>query len=132
MERGIEMVVLDTSALIYWTLYPARLTDRGRSAISGADEVVISSISIWEIGLKVARGKLEFPISVAEYVGELRKLDRFDIKSVDVVTWLENVALDWDNRDPADRTIVATAIRLECPLITSDHAMRSFYARAVW
>ena len=126
------MVVLDTSALIYWTLYPEKLTSRGRSAISEADEVVISSISIWEIGLKVDRGKLDFPISVAEYVGELRKLDRFDIRSVDVATLLENVDLDWDNRDPADRTIVATAIRLECPLITSDREMRAFYDRAVW
>lgn len=126
------MVVLDTSALLFWTLHPNRLTSTAKSAISEADEVVISSISIWEIGIKVARRKLELPISVAEYAGELRRLDHFDIKSVDIATWLENVDLAWDNRDPADRTIVATAIRLECPLVTSDRSMRAFYDRAVW
>lgn len=126
------MIVLDTSSLLFWTLYPDRLTGAARSAISGADEIIISSISIWEIGIKVARRKLELPISVAEYVGELRKLDHFDIRAVDVATWLENVDLVWDNRDPADRTIVATAIRLDCPLVTSDRSMRAFYDRAIW
>ena len=52
--------------------------------------------------------------------------------AVDTETWLANLELSWDHRDPADRTIVATAVVNDCPLVTSDRAMRDFYPCAVW
>ena len=58
--------------------------------------------------------------------------DRVHLEPVTEVTWLENLALAWDHKDPADRTIVATATLLGCPLVTSNLEMRSFYAAVVW
>ena len=52
------MIVLDTSALLFWTLDPAQLTPAAAQAIEQADRIVVSSISIWEIALKVKRGSL--------------------------------------------------------------------------
>ena len=43
-----------------------------------------------------------------------------------------NLAFNWIHRDPADRTIVATAVRLNAPLVTSDQTIHAFYARSVW
>jgi PIN domain nuclease of toxin-antitoxin system len=126
------MVVLDTAALIYWTLDPSELSLPARQAIADAEKVVVSSISIWEIALKVKRGKLLIPLEVVEYVEKLRLLDDLDILPVDVQTWLENVELAWDHRDPADRTIVATATRLSCPLVSSDTAIAAFYPETIW
>jgi len=40
------MIVLDTSALLYWTLDPAELTLNAEKAIANADKVVVSSISV--------------------------------------------------------------------------------------
>jgi len=44
-----------------------------------------SSISIWEIGIKIKRGKLEIPLSIKEYVDRIR-----------------NILLDWDHRFDAE------------------------------
>lgn len=126
------MVVLDTSAVLYWTLDPDQLTMAARQAIDGADRLVISSISVWEIGLKVKRGKLTIPLSIPEYVDRLDRLDKLEILPVDVRTWLENLDLKWEHRDPADRTVVATARLLGCPLIASDKRIASFYGETVW
>ena len=63
-------------------------------------------ISIWEIGIKVARGGLTIPLSVREYA-ELERIARVEVLPVDTETWLANLELLWDHRDPADRTIVA-------------------------
>lgn len=126
------MVVLDTSAVLYWTLDPDQLTMAARQAIDGADRLVISSISVWEIGLKVKRGKLTIPLSIPEYVDRLDRLDKLEILPVDVRTWLENLDLKWEHRDPADRTVVATARLLGCPLIASDKRIASFYDETVW
>ncbi len=126
------MVVLDTSALLFWTLDPDLLSDNARKAIDETEQMTISSISVWEIGLKVKRGRLEIPLSISDYVERLQKLEKLEILPVEVETWLLNLALDWKHRDPADRTIVATALQLDCPLITSDHAIRSFYRGSIW
>lgn len=126
------MIVLDTSALVFWTLNRDRLSRTAAQAISDADRIALSSISIWEIGIKVKKEQLSIPISIQEFTDKLEQIDRLDILPVDVQTWIKNLELDWDHRDPADRTIVATASLHACPLVTSDSAIRAFYSQAVW
>ena len=126
------MVVLDTSALIYWTLIPDALSEEAASAIIAAEAIVISSISIWEIALKVKRGKLEMPLTPVELVAKLEATDRVRIEPVTSAIWLASVDLDWDHKDPAYRTIVASANLLQCPLVTSDLAIQAFYPAAIW
>ena len=126
------MIVLDTSALVFWTLNRDRLSQTAAQAISDADRIALSSISIWEIGIKVKKEQLSIPISIQEFADKLEQIDRLDILPVDVQTWIKNLELDWDHRDPADRTIVALASLHTCPLVTSDSAIRAFYSQAVW
>lgn len=126
------MVVFDTSALLYWTTAPEKLSLRATRAILNEPELVISSISLWEIGIKVKRQQLFIPISLREYVDWLKGVDGVQIVPVTEETWLRNLELDWNHKDPADRTIVATALLLGCPLITSDRQIQSFYSSAIW
>jgi PIN domain nuclease of toxin-antitoxin system len=126
------MIVLDSSALLYWVFAPDTLSTRASQAINEASQIIISSISIWEIGLKVKRGKLEIPLPIEVFVAKLIETDRVQIEPVTEATWLKNLDLAWDHKDPADRTIVATASMLNCPLVTSDQEIRSFYSQAVW
>ncbi|MFO7683319.1 MAG: type II toxin-antitoxin system VapC family toxin [Chloroflexota bacterium] len=125
-------IVLDTSALIYWTLDPVKLTAPAAAAIENATQIMVSAISIWEIGLKAKQGKLELPLSIHAYVSRLNRLERVELEAVTVEVWLENLALDWLHRDPADRTIVATAILAGCALISSDQTIREFYQHTIW
>lgn len=125
-------VVLDTSALIYWTTLPDRLTEISVQAIDSAERIVISSISIWEIGIKVKKGHLEFPITIEQFAKHLESVRRVEIQAVDTETWLANLSLQWSHCDPADRTIVATAQILDAPLVTSDREMHNFYHKCVW
>lgn len=125
-------IVLDTSALIYWTLDPDKLSQTAHQLLAQADRIVVSSISIWEIGLKVAKGQLMIPLSITDFAVQLAQVQGVEIAAVDVETWLANLALDWPHRDPADRTIVATAQLLNAPLLTSDRIIRQFYTEAVW
>jgi PIN domain nuclease of toxin-antitoxin system len=126
------MLLLDTSALLYWTLDPSSLSRSARDAIERADRIVVSSISIWEIGIKVKRGKLEIPLPIREYADRLGALESLEILPVDVQTWLDNLDLHWEHRDPANRTIVALALRFKCPLVTSDRIIAGYYPETVW
>lgn len=126
------MVVLDTSALLFWTLDPDNLTQNAKQAIEKADKILVSSISVWEIALKVKRQKLVIPLTITDYVERLTRLEGLDILAVDVQNWLDNLNLAWEHRDPADRTIVALATRFKCPLITSDGVIANYYPMTIW
>ncbi|MBI92100.1 MAG: hypothetical protein CME05_02680 [Gemmatimonadaceae bacterium] len=69
---------------------------------------------------------------IEEFVIRLKRVRGVEIMAVDDTTWLRNLDLDWPNRDPADRTIVATADLLGCPIVTSDETIRSFYRNSTW
>lgn len=130
----MSRVVLDTSALLFWTLAPHRLSTAARSAIDDATAFgwMASAISLWEIGLKVQRGQLSLGVSFAEYVQRLDLVDGLTLAPVDVRVWIRTLELDWLHRDPADRVIVATADLHALPLVTSDMAIARFYPPTVW
>ena len=126
------MIVLDTSALLIWTLREKELPGAASLAIHTTDLIFISSISVWEIALKYTRGRLRPPYDTDTHIGQLRSLPQLEIVPVSSQTWLTNVGLNWDNRDPADRTIVALATELKCPLISSDRSIAAFYRQTIW
>jgi len=126
------MIVLDTAILLFWTLDRRKLSAQAKKAITSAEKILISSISIWEIGIKVKRGKLTIPLTLRSYTEKLKLIDKVEIIPVTEETWIRNIELDWDHKDPADRTIVAMAGLFGTPLVTSDRKIRKFYLPSIW
>jgi PIN domain nuclease of toxin-antitoxin system len=127
-----DRVLLDTSALLYWTLDPGRLSYTARQAVEDASMRMALSVSLWEIALKASRARLELPLELDEYVARLETVERVEILPLDVETAVRGARLEWDHRDPVDRWIVAHAQRLNVPLLTSDATIRAFTTLALW
>lgn len=127
------MVVLDTCALLWWALNPSVLSQPAADACKAMERQGgwISSISIWEIGIKSKKGKLDIGMSLGEFVARIKRT-RVEIVPVDEAIWMENLSLAWAHSDPGDRTIVATAKLRSLPLITPDQTIRAFYPNVIW
>lgn len=130
--RWPDMIVLDTAAVLCWVLDPGRLSPAAARVIADADRILVSSISVWELAIKVRRGRLVLPVSVSEFAALLNESCSVEVVSVDELLWLENVDIAWDHRDPADRTVVALAGKHRCPLVASDRVTRHHHAASVW
>src|SRR5690349_2607201 len=126
--------LLDTCALIWWTLDSDQLSKKAKLACGKMtkNEAYISSISLWEIGVKIKNKKLDIGMDIESYVSKLEQLSYLTILPVDTNIWLKNLSLNWKHRDPADRTIVATAIYKKAHLITKDETIRAFYPKSLW
>jgi PIN domain nuclease of toxin-antitoxin system len=123
-------MVLDTCALIWWTLDPEKLSLKASKAIE-SEAATISSMSIWEIGIKQKNGNLDLGMSLDLYVKTLKSTS-IEIVDVNVETWLTNVKLNWKHKDPVDRTVVALARMRDQSLVTKDKKIRLFYKKSIW
>jgi len=128
------MVMLDTHTLLWWTLDPAKLS---RKAASRCLEIVntgsfISSISIWEIGIKIKNGSLDIGLSIEDYAQKIKEMNCVEIIPIDEKIWIDSIKLNWKHRDPADRVIVATALLKAVPIITKDEKIAKFFKNTIW
>lgn len=122
------MILLDTHVLLWWALDPDRLSSAAAASLQAMERRggFASAISIWELGIKVQRGKLDLGISIAEFTRRIQKIGMIELLPVNTATWLRSLELAWDHRDPADRVIVATAILQDVPLLTADTEIHRF------
>lgn len=91
----------------------------------------VSPITAWEVGLLVARQRL--PLSAPPKVWFDRLVSAgYRIAPLDADVLIAASYLPGElHRDPADRILVATARRLDCPLVTRDRRLLD-YASAGW
>ena len=122
------MIVLDTHALLWWALDPDQLSPRALQLVKQMEREggFASAISIWELGIKVKRKKLDLGLSVEDLAKGIERSGAVELLPVDTKTWLRSLSLPWDHTDPADRVIVATALGRGLPVLTKDSVMRSF------
>ena len=128
------MVLLDTCAVLWWTLDPGGLSDAAAATCSriASKGAFISSITIWEIGIKIKKGTLNIGEDLEDYVGRLKRLGSVEMIPVDEDIWIKNLSLDWPHRDPVDRTVVATAMLRKIPIVTKDRLIKDFYPEVIW
>ena len=116
------MILLDTQILLWLSAEPERIGPEGHRLIrSGltAGENSVSAISFWETAMLVSKGRYQLIKSIAEWRDDLLVRGLSEIP-VDGLTAVQAGELDWDHGDPADRIIVATAMRLGLGLLTAD------------
>ena len=86
------------------------------------NEVFVSVVSVWEIAIKRARGKLSFATPIVDTIGRLG----FQILSVTGSHAEHAGACPRHHNDPFDRMLVAQAILEGLLLGTTDRAMRRY------
>ena len=125
------MILLDTHALVWWVAEPKRIPPKARRAIDAAvkanEAIAVSSISVWEIAMLVARKRLAFTIDADTWIDSVEALPFLTFVPVDNRIATRSVQLaDFPHRDPADRLIVATALGNGATVVTADNRLRRY------
>ena len=121
------MIVLDTHALIYDALSPARLSARARKAIALAfteRELACSDISLWEIAMLIAHKRLDPVMDARQFLHDMIAARHVRVLPIAVEIAVLSQSDMFSHGDPADRLIAATALLHRAPLITSDARLR--------
>ena len=121
------MIVLDTHALIYDALRPARLSARARKAIALAfmeRDLACSDISLWEIAMLIAQKRLNPVMDARQFLDDMIAARHVRVLPITAEIAVLSQSDMFAHGDPADRLIAATARLHRAPLITSDAKLR--------
>jgi PIN domain nuclease of toxin-antitoxin system len=110
-------LLLDTH-IFSWSFYePEKLSRKAMKILREAEEIYVSSVSIWEVAIKVRLGKMNadprelFDQIAANHFNELPVSCRHTLLVTD---------LPMHHNDPFDRLLIAQAVSEPLHLLTAD------------
>lgn len=115
-------ILLDSHVVLWWLEDNDSLGPKCRQLITEADEVVVSAVTPWELGIKRALGKLSMPDGLVD------ALESSGFASLPITPEHGELAptLPPLHRDPFDRMLVAQAQLETLILVTADSALSSY------
>ncbi len=116
-------LLLDTHVLIWWAAADDRVHPVVRAQIEdGANEVLVSAVTIWEMETKAQAGRLIAPADAIEML----PVWGFIPLAVTVHHARLAAHLDQHHRDPFDRILIAQAQIEDAVLVTADRALDAY------
>ena len=125
-------LLLDTSALVH--LASGTLSAPAADALRSGGLAVLSPVVPWELAIKVKAGKLELPLPPLDYCVSLARRHRLTLprEGLDVALLCAAAELPLIHRDPFDRIIIATALREQLTVLTSDRTIALYPVATIW
>ena len=131
------MIVLDTHAWIWFTSNPEALSKKAKKAVDAAvkeKNVLVSSISAWEVALLVKNKRLKLSMDVTDWIAKSEILPFIQFIPVSISIAVKSVNLPQPlHSDPADRIIIATALSTGALLVTKDRKISDYsHVKTIW
>jgi PIN domain nuclease of toxin-antitoxin system len=129
------VIVLDTRALVAWITGHGTLSESAREQIDREREssgIVISVISVLEVGRYIDSGRLQLSTDKRSWLSALGSIDGLQVIPVDMAIAVRAAAFPTE-LDFNERLIAATAIALDCGLVTPKVRLRELvYVETIW
>lgn len=131
------MIVLDTHVLVWLVSNPEKLSRNAAKHINEEikkQEILVSSISIWEIYMLIKKGRIKLSIHPQSWLEKVESISFIQFVPVDNRIASQSVNLPEPfHDDPADRIIIATALNHGATLITKDRRILSYsHVSSLW
>ena len=125
MARLLPPLVLDTHVWI-WVMDGAR-RELDADVLEAVEEasnrgrVLVSAISVWEVAMLAAKGRVRFSMPVEEWVRRALAAPGVRLAELSPAVAIDSVGLPgYGHGDPADRMLMATARSHGAMLVTCD------------
>jgi PIN domain nuclease of toxin-antitoxin system len=122
-------LLLDTHVFLWFVSGDARLRGEWRDHIRDpGNEVHLSVVSLWEVIIKHALGRLPLPHPPEMYLPVQRVRHQIASLSLEEASIRHLAGLPPVHRDPFDRMLVCQAIEHELTIVTIDDVFRAYPA----
>ncbi len=120
-------LLLDTHALLWWLADEPMAADACKRIADPRVLVAVSSVSVWEVSIKRAAGRLRFEGSLADHLSRAV----FEPLPISLEHAERAGGLPHHHRDPFDRMLVAQAQAEQLTLVSRDPAFEAYDVEVV-
>ncbi len=126
-------LILDTHTFIWWTITPEKLSKTASELINHSDNrLFLSTVSIWEMQIKIGLGKLHFDDPLSEIVANQREINDLQILPIELAHIWQLNNLPLHHKDPFDRMLIAQAITENFPILGIDSFFEKYPINKLW
>jgi PIN domain nuclease of toxin-antitoxin system len=124
--------LLDTHTFLWLVNTPEVLPDKVFRIIQDRSATVLVSLVIpWEIAIKANTGKLHAADILDNFEGKVTKA-KLNMLETTVEQVIRGGSLPLHHRDPFDRLLIAQAIELRVPILSSDSMLDFYGVSRIW
>ena len=122
-------LLLDAHAFLWWLTASPSFSPRAREVVSDPrNEVSLGIGTLWEITIKRALGKLNFPHDLENVVRD----EGFCVIGVTLAHLRRLETLPQLHRDPFDRLLISQSLAEQLPIVTADQVFVAYGAVVIW
>jgi PIN domain nuclease of toxin-antitoxin system len=126
-------ILLDTCTFLWIISDDPALSQNGRALFTDPEqEIYLSSVSVWEIVIKNALGKLPLPMPPMEFVPKFRSMHGILELPLYEEAVLNLTRLPGTHKDPFDRMLICQAIAHSMALLSPDPLITQYPVKTLW
>jgi PIN domain nuclease of toxin-antitoxin system len=126
-------LLIDTHTLIWVQDETAKL---GKAAVVAMEdpesELIVSAATIWEIGIKIALGKLKLSPDCRTWIENSIAVLNLTVLPIRTQYVERQIALPFHHRGPFDRMIAAQSLVDAIPVVSADTLFDAYGVSRIW
>lgn len=95
------------------------------------NDAIISTVSIWEIAIKISIGKLSFPFEIKNIIQVIQNMN-ISIMNISSEHIINVAELPFHHKDLFDRLIISQEKIENLSLISSDNNFKKYDVKLIW
>lgn len=125
--------LLDTHTFMWWDSNSTELSQAVYDIISDSkNQIYLSTVSTWEMTIKVQIGKLSLKDDLSKIVAKQIKDNGFLILPIELSHTLKVGELPLHHKDPFDRLLIAQSLIEGTTLLSKDAVFQNYSATVLW
>ena len=126
-------LLLDSNTVVWFLEGAPQLSDPAANLIeNGASRPLVSSVTAWELAVKVGLGKLRLPYGLGEEFDLTVEQNGFEILPLSSAALERTSRLPDHHRDPFDRLLVAEALEHSATIVSRNEIFDAYGVKRVW
>lgn len=126
-------LLLDTPALIWWTITPEKLSQRVLNVLDDRNnDLILSVASVWEMQIKIQLGKLTLNLPRTKLIAGQQQTNGLQILPIELVHVLALQHLPNIHKDQFDRLLIAQTAFEHLSIISIDSVFDAYPVPRLW
>lgn len=125
-------LLLDTQIIIWLEEDATKIPDNIKTRIFHDSEVYFSSVSVWEMAIKLKTEKLSLNQPLESFIKNFERDYGFFLLNISLKHIYHTQILPFHHRDPFDRLLISQSISEDIEIVSADEMFDAYLSNRLW